>query len=65
MASKMICATCAKRGDPAKYRLRSQGCIILKERYANKCPFWSDDPEWQDKAEQAIRAYAATSPIGG
>lgn len=48
------CDSCArKRGDK---------CATLKEMIGKyrDCPFWTDDPEWEIKAEDAIKAYGRT-----
>lgn len=54
----MRCETCARR--------RGSQCAVLKEMIGKDrdCSFWTDDPEWEEKAEAASREYALRR-IGG
>jgi hypothetical protein len=52
------CGTCAKRS-----RRGSHTCRVLTESIGlgKDCWAWSDDPEWKRVADEATRAYRASS----
>lgn len=47
----MRCNTCARR--------RGNKCAALKEMIGvdKDCSFWTDDPDWESKAERAVNRY--------
>ena len=47
------CSSCAKN------TLEDSGCQVLTERIGmnRDCSFWTDDPDWKEEAEKAVKRY--------
>ena len=53
------CDTCTRKLEQGKCATLTVAIGLEKD-----CPFWSDDPEWREKAEAAIAAYKCRYDIG-
>lgn len=59
------CETCAR------WRGKTSKCAVLKEPVGleSECWAWTDDPDWEEKAERATRDYALrvleSAPLAG